>query len=124
MTTNGPATSNKSLLSKIFRRGSKQENTDNTSTMSDTTLVPKERVKSISQEEYDTVSDLMAKANTMSEEDFKKYLKEHKEEVEDMYRKQGGGIASGEWISRDWWTGEFCFLPKSRGLDVTLAVMR
>jgi len=34
----------------------------------------------------------------MNEEDFKKYLAENKEEVEAYYRKQGGGISSGEWI--------------------------
>jgi len=99
MSNHEGAKANTNLLSKIFRRGSKQQDTtDANSTMSGDTLVPKERVKSISQEEHDSVSELMSKANTMNEEDFKKYLKEHKEEVEDHYRKQGGGIASGEWI--------------------------
>lgn len=99
MSNHESAKTNTSLLSKIFRRGSKQQDTsDANSTMSGATLVPKERVKSISKEDHDTASDLMSKANTMNEEDFKKYLKEHKEEVEAYYRKQGGGIASGEWI--------------------------
>jgi len=98
------AKSNNSLISKIFRRGSKLDTSDSASTMSGETLVRKQPMKSTSQEEHDTVGDLMAKANTMSEEEFKKYLKEHKEEVEAKYRKQGGGIASGEWISRDWAT--------------------
>jgi len=93
-----------SLLSKIFRRGSKPDMSDSASTMSGVTLAQKQPVKSTSQEEHDTVGDLMAKANTMSEEEFKKYLRDHKEEMETMYRKQGGGIASGEWISRDWAT--------------------
>lgn len=103
---------NTNLLSKIFRRGSKQHDTtdDASSTMSGDTLVPKERVKSISQEDHDTASDLMKKANTMSEEDFKKYLAEHKEEVEAFYRKQGGGIASGEWIVPGTPMGKFASL--------------
>ena len=105
----GAAEPNTSLLSKVFRRGSKPDTStpDDASTMSGETLVPqRERFSSTSKEEHEQVGDLMAKANTMSEEDFKKYLKEHKEEVEAMYRKQGGGIASGEWVSRDWATGK------------------
>ncbi|KIX97867.1 uncharacterized protein Z520_06645 [Fonsecaea multimorphosa CBS 102226] len=90
------------LLSKIFRRGSKQPEQvttdDANSTMSGDTLVPRERVKSISQEMIDEGRELMEKANTMSEEDFKKYLAEHKEEIEAYYKAQGGGISSGEWI--------------------------
>ncbi|KAJ9610768.1 hypothetical protein H2200_005545 [Cladophialophora chaetospira] len=99
MANNESARANTKILSRIFRRGSKQQDSsDASSTMSGDTLVPKERVKSTSQEEHDSVSELMSKANTMNEEDFRKYLQEHKEEVEAHYRKQGGGIASGEWI--------------------------
>jgi hypothetical protein len=96
---------NTTLLSKIFRRGSKADASDGASTTSEETLIQNQRMKSTSQEEHETVGDLMSKANTMSEEDFKKYLKEHKEVVEAAYRKQGGGIASGEWISSDYTTG-------------------
>jgi len=78
---------------------------DALSTTSEDMLVQKRPVKSTSQEEHDSVQELMAKANTMDEDFFKKYLKIHKEEVEEMYRKQGGGIASGEWINRDYTVG-------------------
>jgi hypothetical protein len=99
MSSHPDAKTNTSLLSKILRRGSKQPDTsDANSTMSGDTLVQKERVKSISQEDHDTHSDLMEKAKTMGQEDFKKYLAQHKEEVEAHWRKQGGGISSGEWI--------------------------
>ncbi|EXJ54389.1 hypothetical protein A1O7_09728 [Cladophialophora yegresii CBS 114405] len=116
------ANANASLLSRIFRRASKLPDSDAESTTSKDPLVQRQPVKSTSQEEHnvdssqpmkstsreehDSVSELMAKANTMGEDEFKAYLKEHKEEVEAMYRKQGGGIASGDWVSRDWATGE------------------
>jgi hypothetical protein len=58
-----------------------------------------------SEEVHTSFQELMTKANTLSEGDFKKFLQEHKDEVEEMYRKQGGGIASGEWINRDYTTG-------------------
>ncbi len=98
-------TKNTGLLSKILHRNPKPDASDKASTLSGETLNQKEPMKSTSQEEHKAVSDLMAKANTMSEEEFKAYLKEHKEEVEAGYRKQGGGIASGEWINRDYTTG-------------------
>ncbi|OCT48427.1 hypothetical protein CLCR_04334 [Cladophialophora carrionii] len=103
-TTDTAKSNNTSLLSRIFRRGSKPPATDAASTTSKDPLVHGQPMKSTSTEEHDLVGELMAKANTMGEDEFKAYLKEHKEEVEEMYRKQGGGIASGDWVSRDWAT--------------------
>ena len=97
-----PNSSNSNVPSKIFRRGTRPDTSDAAVTASDETLVQKQPMESTSQEEHQAVGNLMSKANTMSEEDFKKYLEEHKEEVEAMYRKQGGGIASGEWINSDY----------------------
>ncbi|ETI20518.1 hypothetical protein G647_08555 [Cladophialophora carrionii CBS 160.54] len=103
-TTDTAKSNNTSLLSRIFRRGSKLPAKDAASTTSQDPLVHGQPMKSTSNEEHDLVSELMAKANTMGEGEFKAYLKQHKEEVEAMYRKQGGGIASGDWVSRDWAT--------------------
>jgi hypothetical protein len=45
----------------------------------------------------------MNNAKTMSPEDFKAYLKKHREAEEDKHRKMGGGIAGGgDWV----WRGE------------------
>ena len=49
---------------------------------------------------------LMEKAQTMSPEEFKVYLREHMDGVEEKYRKVGGGVLGGQWIFRDP-TGKF-----------------
>lgn len=45
----------------------------------------------------------MGKAKTMPSDEFRKYLKHHREIEEAKYRKIGGGIAGGgDWV----WRGE------------------
>jgi hypothetical protein len=77
-----------------------------------TTLVPEretgstggyrtQRFTSTSEPEHAQVGELMAAAQTMTPEEFKVYLRQHKERTEDEYRKQGGGIAGGDWVSPD-----------------------
>jgi hypothetical protein len=64
------------------------------------------RMKSLTPEDHAAHSDLMRKAEIMDPEQFKAYLKEHKEEVETMYRRQGGGFGS-EWITRGSMSGTY-----------------
>jgi len=101
-----PSKSGEHLISKMFHRKSDAAvnvHSDSASVSSKTPLVPEahEHLKTTSQEEQTAFNELMEKAKTMSPEDFKKYLEQHKEEVETMYRKQGGGIGGGEWIWGD-----------------------
>lgn len=91
-TTNNHGKTNKSLLSKMF--GNKLNPTpdfpaadDSASTMSEATLIQEQPTKPMSDEQA-SFSDLMAKANTMSPEEFKAYLARHKEEIETAQRKQ------------------------------------
>lgn len=125
---NPPRKQSKTFIPKIFRRQSLNPDqavgtsTSTSGTRSDddaastistaTTLRPllssparsngaaDQPVQSASREEDKaTYSSLMTKARTMSPEEFKAYLRTHKEEVEARYRKQGGGIAGGgDWI--------------------------
>jgi hypothetical protein len=92
-TTNNHGKTNKNLLSKMF--GNKLNPTpdfpaanDSASTMSGATLVQKQPIKPMPNEEQTLFSDLMAKANTMPPEEFKAYLARHKEEAETAQRKQ------------------------------------
>jgi hypothetical protein len=56
------------------------------------------------------LGDLMSKAQSMPPDEFKAYLAQHKEATEAMHRKQGGGVAGGDWVStQDSTTGEFEF---------------
>jgi hypothetical protein len=57
--------------------------------------------KSTSTEEQKMYDDLMVKAKSMSPQEFRAYVDKHKEEMEEKYRKQGGGVLGGEWIWRD-----------------------
>ena len=50
---------------------------DNASTASDATLVPGPPLKPASKEELETHENLMAKAKTMTEAEFKDYLQKH-----------------------------------------------
>ncbi|KAK5204364.1 hypothetical protein LTR47_003018 [Exophiala xenobiotica] len=43
----------------------------------------------------------MVKAKNMSPQEFRAYVDKYKEEMEEKYRKQGGGVLGGEWIWRD-----------------------
>jgi hypothetical protein len=45
--------------------------------------------------------DLMVKAKSMSSQEFRAYVDKYKEDMEEKYRKQGGGVLGGEWIWRD-----------------------
>jgi hypothetical protein len=81
---------NTSLLTKIFRRASKTDASDNASTMSGQTLVDKPQMKSTSREEHQAVGNLMSNASTMSKEEFKKYLKDYKEGGGGRVSKAGG----------------------------------
>ncbi len=124
-TNDNPDLKTGGLLSKIFHKDkpAKKEpqqpqytGSDSASVMSAaTTLVPEDqnntnsqtqRFASTSEQEHAQVGDLMTKAQTMSPEEFKAYLRRHKEKTEAEYRKQGGGIAGGEWMSQDT-TGEY-----------------
>ena len=91
-TTNNHGKTNKSLLFKMF--GNKLNPTpdfpaadDSASTMSEATLIQEQPTRPMSDEQA-SFNDLMAKANTMSPEEFKAYLARHKEEIETAQRKQ------------------------------------
>ena len=91
-TTNNHVKPNKNLLSKVF--GNKLNPTpglpagdDSASTMSGATTVQEEPM---SKEEETSLSDLMAKADTMPHEEFKAHLARHKGELETAQRKQEG----------------------------------
>ena len=103
-----PSKSGKSLISKITHHHKLNpadvvEVSDSASTISKTPLIPetKEPFKSMSKEEQETFNTLMEKAKVMSSEEFQEYLRQHKEEVEEKYRKLGGGVVGLAWIWRD-----------------------
>ncbi|OAP56353.1 hypothetical protein AYL99_09532 [Fonsecaea erecta] len=100
------------LISKIFRRKSaattKVELLSDAASMISTAPLVKpdghgqpDPMRTTSNEEQTAFNSLMDKAKTMSPEEFKAYLCRHKEDVEAMYRRQGGGITGGDWIYRD-----------------------
>src|ERR1700743_3196096 len=101
--SNDHSTTNKSLLSKMF--GNKLNPTvdfpaadDSASAMSGATLVQEQPLKSasMSKEEKASLSDLMAKANTMPPEEFKAYLARYKEEA-DAAERERSSAKSGEY---------------------------
>jgi len=49
--------------------------------------------------DHNNLGALMSKAQSMPPAEFKAYLAQHKEATEAIYRKQGGGIAGGDWVS-------------------------
>jgi hypothetical protein len=127
-TEKGPhAKANHGLLAKLFHRRPSPSPSKQSTTTTDTekTIVPPQtesnfppkenlgndnpnlqapgegrgRMKSLTPEDHAAHSDLMRKAEIMDPEEFKVYLKEHKEEVESVYRRQGGGLG-GEWMTR------------------------
>ncbi|KIW35333.1 uncharacterized protein PV07_02035 [Cladophialophora immunda] len=107
--TTKPNKSEETLISKIFRRksGAKVDLSDAASMTSTAPLVKPDAaagssgLRTTSNEEQTAFNGLMDRAKTMSPEEFKAYLRQHKEDVETMYRRQGGGITGGDWIYRD-----------------------
>ncbi|KAK4945400.1 hypothetical protein LTR10_015295 [Elasticomyces elasticus] len=55
----------------------------------------------VSKEEKEMHEDLMAKAKTMSPEEFKVYLHQHREELETLGRNSGAGITGLFWVYKD-----------------------
>lgn len=118
---------NSGLFSKIFNRKDKQASTSSTaadtaetvSTMSGETLVPQNHASSTAKTssapgDDNNSEDLMSKAQSKSPEELKAYLAQHKEETEAKYRRQGGGIAGGDWVStQDATAGKFLIFPHS-----------
>ncbi|KAK5196539.1 hypothetical protein LTR99_005327 [Exophiala xenobiotica] len=115
--TNTNTNTNRNLLSKIFNRKDKQSDSsadtstqtqpDTASTMSGaSTLVNQNHIHEAQQSsttststDHSNLGDLMSKAQSMPPDEFKAYLAQHKEATEAMYRKQGGGVAGGDWVS-------------------------
>ncbi|KIY01619.1 uncharacterized protein Z520_03171 [Fonsecaea multimorphosa CBS 102226] len=103
------------LLQRIFRRKSSTKGSvdllsDAASMTSTAPLVrpsdsasirPSAPLRTTSNEEQASFNSLMDKARTMNPDEFKAYLRQYKEDVETMYRRQGGGVTGGDWIYRD-----------------------
>ncbi|KAI1611573.1 hypothetical protein EDD36DRAFT_292842 [Exophiala viscosa] len=111
-----------SMISKMFHRKShvNVDEVDDTSSLNSTTplvhskLTPKEKeaknnmVYELTQqpnltstEERTSCDELMRKAKTMSPEEFKVYLSQHREEVETLGRNDGAGIPGLFWVYKD-----------------------
>lgn len=106
MASNTSEQPKENLVSRLFRRGSKANDNATTvpetaSTFSDTTLVPQEprhgSMKPASKEELTTYQELMAKAVTMNQDEFKAYLQDHKTQADAV----AGRRASEGWIKKD-----------------------
>lgn len=107
------------MFSKMFHRKSHVgvvEVSDTASVTSNTPLVhpkastkPKDNLVTAmtqqaqltSTEERDMYDDLMKKSKTLSPEEFKVYLRQHKETYEALQRKNGAGITGLGWIYKD-----------------------
>lgn len=95
-TGNNGAANNKDLLSKTFgdKLTSVSVEEDSASTMSGATLVPEQQSTSstsgpaLSQGEQSSLSDLMAKANTMPPDEFKAYLARYKQNADAAEREK------------------------------------
>jgi hypothetical protein len=98
----------KTILSKLFRsKSTSAANNDifpsDSAFLAEQPLVKSDPIKVQHAMENESFGNLMEKAQTMSAEEFRKYLKRHKEVEEERHRKQGGGIAGGgDWV----WRGE------------------
>jgi len=100
MSSNSNSKANRGLFAKIFNKDkqSKSSSTeDAASTMSGDTLVNRNQAPSTSDD--NDLGDLMSKTQNMSPDELKAYLAQHKEGTEAKYRKQGGGVAGGDWVS-------------------------
>ncbi|KAJ9602813.1 hypothetical protein H2200_012593 [Cladophialophora chaetospira] len=100
MASDNAVQANRNLLSRLFRRGSKDNTTlpDTASTTSETTLVAQnEAMKPSSNQELASYDNLLAKADSMTEAEFKEYLQKHKEQSEAAARKEAGE----GWIKKD-----------------------
>ncbi|KIV78621.1 hypothetical protein PV11_06255 [Exophiala sideris] len=103
MTSNSNSNANRGLFAKIFNKDKSKspstaaDTSDTASTMTGDTLVNQNQSSSTSDD--NNVGGLMSQAQGRSPEELKAYLAQHKEETEAKYRKQGGGVAGGDWVS-------------------------